>query len=320
MRATVEVVAESVGGVTRLRTLRGAPPMSVRQTAPGTVHLVGSAGGPLGGDHVELTVTVRPGARLRIESVAATVALPGREGSGPSRFVLRAEVHEGATLELLPEPTVAARRCDHVIIARIALASDAALVLREELVTGRTGEHPGGRLTSGLRVERAGVPVIDQEMALGRGADGPGPDAFGADGPATMAGARAVGTLLTVVPVDGATHAGGAHQMLGPLAALVALEPPGCWLATALGTPTSYGRRSTWRAGACRWSSSLPSAACSLRQRKVSVIMYAFPCHRRKPAHDRGCCIKGGLHRASASLGSLRAGLFAVVGAAVNRP
>jgi len=232
MRAMVEIVAESVGGVTLLRTLRGAPPMSVRQTAPGTVHLVGSAGGPLGGDHVELSVTVRTGARLRLGSVAATVALPGRSGSGPSRFVLRAEVHEGATLELKPEPTVAARGCDHVIDAHLALASDAALVLREELVTGRTGEHPGGRLRSALRVERDGVPVIDQELALG-------PEA---DGPATMAGARAVGTLLMVVPAESPTLTREANQMLGPLAALVALEPPGCWLATVLGPDTHLVR------------------------------------------------------------------------------
>jgi len=253
MRAMVEIIAESVGGVTLLRTLRGAPPVSVRQTAPGTVHLVGSAGGPLGGDHVELSVTVLAGARLRLESVAATVALPGRAGSGPSWFVLRAEVHEGATLELLPEPTVAARGCEHVIDAHISLAPDAALVLREELVTGRTGEHPGGRLRSGLRVERDGMPVVDQELALGPGADGLGADGLaadglGADGPATMAGARAVGTLLAVVPAECPTSTGEAHQMLGPFAALVALEPPGCWLASALGRDAHLVRAALDRA------------------------------------------------------------------------
>ena len=87
MRATARIVAVADGrGGTRLAVLQGEVPLLPRRTGsagpgPVTVHLVGGAAGPLGGDDLHLAVRVGPGARLRLRSVAATVALPGRGGT-----------------------------------------------------------------------------------------------------------------------------------------------------------------------------------------------------------------------------------------------
>jgi len=52
--------------------------VAARVTEPDTVHLVSTAATPLGGDSIVIRVIVEPGARLRVRSAAATVALPGR--------------------------------------------------------------------------------------------------------------------------------------------------------------------------------------------------------------------------------------------------
>ena len=110
MRATARIVAEPDGrGGTRLTELYGEVPLLARRTGPGEVHLVGGAAGPLGGDDLSIDIRVAADARLVVRTVAASVALPG---SGRSRTVVTATVH--GRLEWLPEPVVAARRCDHL--------------------------------------------------------------------------------------------------------------------------------------------------------------------------------------------------------------
>jgi urease accessory protein len=189
-----------------LTTLRGQVPLVPRRTGddpwltgrPGvTIHLVQAAAGPLAGDRLVLDLEVGPGARLTLRSAAATVALPGR-ADGPSRLLVRAAVGAGATLEYLPEPTVAAAGCDHRMAAEVTLAPGSTLLWREELLLGRHGESPGA-VTTSLRVDlddpgapggRPGTrPLLRHELALG-------PDAPGQAGPAVLGGARAVGTLL----------------------------------------------------------------------------------------------------------------------------
>lgn len=189
-----------------LTTLRGQVPLVPRRTGddpclagrPGiTIHLVQAAAGPLAGDRLVLDLQVGRGARLTLRSAAATVALPSR-ADGPSRLLVRAAVGAGATLEYLPEPTVAATGCDHRMAAEVTLAPGSTLLWREELLLGRHGEMPGALATS-LRVDlddptgsrgRPGArPLLRHELALG-------PDAPGQAGPAVLGGARAVGTLL----------------------------------------------------------------------------------------------------------------------------
>jgi len=96
MRATARITAVADGGRTRLVTLRSEPPILVRRTGPRhadgevEVHLVGGAAGPLGGDRLRVEVTVGPGARLCVRTVAASLALPG-PGAGSTRSWARSD-------------------------------------------------------------------------------------------------------------------------------------------------------------------------------------------------------------------------------------
>lgn len=190
MKASAALTAEAVDGRTSLTTLRSEPPLTVRATPEG-VHLVGSAAGPLGGDELRIDVRVGPDADLVVRSAAASVVLPGPRG-GSSSLTIVVDVGAGGALTWLPEPTVAARGCDHRVTTLIDLADGAELVWREELVLGRHDEAAGSILQR-LRVDRGGRPLLRHDLALG-------PAWPTADGPAGTAGARAVGALLVVGP------------------------------------------------------------------------------------------------------------------------
>jgi urease accessory protein len=190
MRATARIVAAAGdGGRTRLTVLRGEVPLLVRRTGPATVHLVGGAAGPLGGDRLRLEIEVGPGAELDVRCVAASVALPGRNGA-VSRTDVVARVAAGGRLRWLPEPLVAAAGCRHEAVTTVDLAPDARLVWRDELVCGRHGEEPGdATLRATVRLD--GRPLYRHELAVG-------PHAPGWAGGAVLGGARAYGSLLVV--------------------------------------------------------------------------------------------------------------------------
>ena len=193
MRALAAIVADRSPstGRTRCTTLRSDPPLTLRATGDGVVHLVGSAAGPVGGDDLQLAVTVGAGARLSVRSVAASVVLPG-PGSPPSSLRIDVTVGPHARLHWLPEPTIVVRGCDHRAAARIDLAAGAELVWREVVVLGRHREA-GGSLLQRLRVDVAGRPLLRNDMAVG-------PRWPGSLGPAGVGVARAVATGLVVGP------------------------------------------------------------------------------------------------------------------------
>lgn len=152
-------------GVTVIRELRSAAPLTLMPGPPGVVHLVNSAAAPLAGDDLELTVRVGPGARLALRGVAASLALPGHHFE-PSRFAVRLEVAGDGELEYLPEPTVITGRARHESELRAEVDPDARLRCREVLVLGRHGERPG-HLSSTIRLVRGGRPVLSQGLAIG---------------------------------------------------------------------------------------------------------------------------------------------------------
>ncbi|MEV4828319.1 urease accessory protein UreD [Micromonospora sp. NPDC049257] len=196
MRAVARVVAVADRrGRTVLRELRGESPLLLRQAATEegvpTVYVVGGAAGPLAGDDLRLSVEVGPEAAVRVRTVAASVALPGRPGA-VSRMRVDAVVHDGGTLHWLPEQLVAAAGCDHVAESRVTLAEGARLLWREELVCGRHGE-PAGDVVVATSVDHAGRPLLRQSLAVG-------PAAPGWAGPAVLGGATATGSLLVVGP------------------------------------------------------------------------------------------------------------------------
>lgn len=179
-------------GRTRIGELTATAPFAAKITPEG-VHLVGAAAAPLDGDHITIDLDVAPGTTLTVRTVAATMAWPSRSGALASLMELRARVGDGALLRWLPEPLVPVRRCRHELQTRIDLASTARVVWREEVILGRAHEGPG-TLRACTRVERAGQPVLHQELEI----DGASERAHRA--PSILAGSRATGSVLVVGP------------------------------------------------------------------------------------------------------------------------
>ncbi|WP_404820444.1 urease accessory protein UreD [Streptomyces malaysiensis] len=224
--------------------LVGDGPLALRRTrsvvdGEARVTVVGAMSAPLGGDRIALEVTAGPGARLRIGSAAATIALPGWS-AGPAHYEIRLTVADGATLRWLPEPLISAHGSDLRMTTRVELAPTARLVLREEQILGRTGESPG-HLTTRLTVHRAGCPLLDQELAYGPGAPG-------WDGGAVLGGHRAVGQLLVVDPSRDSGPVAG-PRLLGETAVLTPLAGPAA-LATAVAPDALQLRRALDEAAA----------------------------------------------------------------------
>ncbi|MGW0418180.1 urease accessory protein UreD [Streptomyces sp. NPDC003015] len=237
VRATARMVARTDGrGGTALPVLESDGPLALRRTrgsgAETRVMLVGAMSGPLGGDHFTVTADIQQGARLRVGSAAATIALPGQT-KGEAHYDVRLTVADGGELRWLPEQLISAGGSDLYVTTRIDLAATSRLVLREEQVLGRVGEEPG-RLSSRLVLRVAGRTVLDQELSCGPGAPG------GWDGPAVLAGHRAVGQLLVVRPefADEPVPA----QVLGEGAAVVPLAGPAA-LVTAVAPDALLLRR-----------------------------------------------------------------------------
>jgi urease accessory protein len=221
VRAAARIHARGDGrGGTALPVLQGEGPLAPRRTRGGAgearVTLVGAMSGPLGGDRFTVEAEVGEGARLRVGSAAATIALPGQT-KGPARYDVRLTVADGGELLWLPEQLISARGSELYVRTHADLAPGARLVLREEQVLGRAGEEPG-RLTSRLRLRIGGRTVLDQELACGPGAPG------GWDGPAGLAGHRAMGQLLVARPEF--TDRSAKARMLGDTAAVVPLAGP----------------------------------------------------------------------------------------------
>ncbi|MEV7831817.1 urease accessory protein UreD [Streptomyces subrutilus] len=244
LRATARIRAAADGrGGTALPLLAGEGPLALRRTrgrgAEAGVVLVGAMSAPLGGDHLTVEATAGPGAHLALGSAAATLALPGRGGE-PAHYDVRLTLEDGASVRWLPEPLVSVRGSDLRVRTEARLAPTARLLLREEQVLGRAGEAPG-LLRSRLAVARGGRPLLDQELACGPGAPG------GWDGPAGLAGHRAIGQLLVVDPAFEA--APPAAAVLGEYAAVTPLAGPAV-LVTAL-APDALRLRELLD-GACR--------------------------------------------------------------------
>ncbi|MGH3352268.1 MAG: urease accessory protein UreD [Nocardioides sp.] len=207
MRARAALTCERYGTTHRLTRLRSEGPLALRPTRPkafepwvqgdasaGRVSLSAAAAGPLGGDRLELDVRVGAGAVLVLNEISATLALPGTTGAqSEMRFTIR--VDDDATLIWMPEPVIAARRCDHRQSITVDLATSARFYLREELIVGRHNEEPGN-IEQRLRIVRGGAPVYDQDLRLGS-------RYAGWDSPAVTEGRRAAGTMIIVDPGSG---------------------------------------------------------------------------------------------------------------------
>lgn len=142
---------------------RGA--VAARRTGRDTVHLVSAAAGPLGGDTIHLRVTVEPGARLRLCSVAATIVLPGTAGPA-SRVCWSIDV--AGHLDLDPQPTLVAARASHASETRVQLTDTATVRIHERVQIGRSGEREGF-WSGSLHADIDGAPLLRHRVELGTG-------------------------------------------------------------------------------------------------------------------------------------------------------
>jgi urease accessory protein len=259
MRGRARVVVErGPDGRSIVRELRSQPPLALlpqrgaaaARSNVATVHMVGSATSPLGGDDVALDVEVGPGADLVLTGVAATLALPGQAGR-PSRLVVRLEVGDAAGLQFLPEPTVVTRRADHHGELHAELGAGSRLRCREVLVAGRSGE-PSGRFRGLVRVRQGERPLLVQEQELGD----PGLQSSAAH----LAGRRVLGTEVLVWGMDPDDAVAGDWWSLSPL------PGRGC-LATAVGNDAVSAQRALADALAAHpgWSAGVLGTAAALR-------------------------------------------------------
>jgi urease accessory protein len=213
-----------------VRELRSQAPLTLlpqRGTAAArsrvaTVHLVGSASTPLGGDDVTLDVEVGPGADLVLTGVAAALALPGQGRAEASRLVVRLVVGPQASVQYLPEPTIVTRRADHHTELHAELGPAARLRCREVLVAGRSGETSGSyRGLTRVQDAPTGHPLLVQTQELG--------DPALHASPAHLAGRRVLGTEVLMWGDD------PTEALTGPWWSLTPLARRGS-LATAVGT------------------------------------------------------------------------------------
>lgn len=226
MKAGAAVRAEPDGsGGIRLPVLRSESPLLLRRT-PDAVHIVGGAAGPLGGDELQLTIRVGSGARLRLRSVAASIAQPGAR-SGPSIMTLDVHVEAGAALDWAPQPLVVTAGAHHVVRTAVHLTGDAALRWRDVTVLGRHGEPPG-LVEQELLVTHDGAELLCQQHAWGEGAPG------GWSGPAVLAGARVIASELTTIPAGAPSRTPRAASRV-----TVLRFAPSCELRTSLGATVS---------------------------------------------------------------------------------
>jgi len=158
-----EVVIVAAPGRSPRIDCRGG--VAARCTEPDTVYLVSAAATPLGGDTIAIRLVVSPGARLRLRSAAASLALPGAD-TPESRTCWDIEV--GGELDVDPEPTVVAADARHLTNVRIRLAGDARLRIRERVQIGRTGEQEGF-WTGGVCADLDGGPLLRHRVELGPG-------------------------------------------------------------------------------------------------------------------------------------------------------
>lgn len=174
------------GGAARVRLPRvaaGLPPEAV---------LVNTAGGLTGGDRIDLSVGVGPGAEGCVTSQACEKVY--RAEDGVAEVALEADLAAGARLAWLPQPAILFDRSAFRRRLAFDLAPDASLVaveatilgrgaMGERMVHGRFDEHWRVRIDG--RLAWAGAQRLrDPGRILG--------------GPATLGGATASATIVCV--------------------------------------------------------------------------------------------------------------------------
>ena len=149
----------------RLPRIECGGAVAARRTEPDTVHLVSAAATPLGGDAIHIRVVVEPGARLRLRTAAATVALPG-SATLESHAFWTLEV--AGDLDVDPQPTVVAATSRHFTATRLELGDAGRIRLRERIQIGRSDERHGF-WSGSLHADVNSSPLLRHRIELGTG-------------------------------------------------------------------------------------------------------------------------------------------------------
>lgn len=190
--ASLALTAARDGAATRVHARHDGPLRLLKTLYPegggvAEAVLVHPPGGLVGGDRLDISLDVQPGAHLLVTTPAATRFY--RSVAGEAVQSVSARVGEGARLEWLPQETLAYRGCDGRNEVRLTLASGASLFASEVLglglpAAGEPFEH--GRLLQHLELpslwrDRGWLDAADPALM---------------DGPCGLAGHRVLGTLV----------------------------------------------------------------------------------------------------------------------------
>src|SRR5258707_211434 len=121
------------------------PPLRVvrafaRHDGSALVHLHNLSGGVLGGDRLDLNVTLGPNANAQITTTGATRVYRCRPDSGAAQQITDITVGDGATLEYLPDPVIPFAGSRYAQRTRVTMGRDAGLFWWETFAPGRDGE------------------------------------------------------------------------------------------------------------------------------------------------------------------------------------
>jgi urease accessory protein len=162
--------------------------------ASGTCHvyLLHPPGGLVGGDELEIDVDVQSGARALLTTPAAQKVYRAPERASAQR--VRLAVRDAASLEWLPQETIAFDGAQGRLAIRVELEGAASFLGWEVLCLGRPGageRFQRGRIEQSFEVWRAGRPLWIERLRLGGGS------AF-LDAAWGAAGRTALGTFVCV--------------------------------------------------------------------------------------------------------------------------
>lgn len=144
----------------------------VARPTPSALYLVGASASPIGGDNLNVEITLGKGADLVVRSSGATLARHGPPGA-MSHSTTTAILDEHASLAWLVEPGIAATGAVHESHTKVTMALSASLIWREDVVLGRQGELIPGSWRSTLDIRTGNLatgtltPVLVADMWLG---------------------------------------------------------------------------------------------------------------------------------------------------------
>lgn len=156
------------------RVLARSPAKLIATRGRGTTSWVYAAtlgGGFVGGDQLDTTIEVGPGARALLTTQASTKVY-----GSPRRSTQRitAEIGDDALLAVVPDPVVCYASADFSSVQRYTLADSASLVMVDWITSGRhaSGERWAfSRYESRFDISRGGSPVFFDGVVLSPGLD-----------------------------------------------------------------------------------------------------------------------------------------------------